>query len=166
MLPAARGRLGDDLARLADGDRTALESAFGALHPLVRSFTGRLLDPVAADDAAHDALLRLLERVGDYQPGRDPVPWVLAFASNACRTARRKAARSRESAEVDPHGAATPEGELLDAELRRAVQDTLLGLSPLDAETLQLAMGERPVGPTFRKRLERAAARFRAAWSF
>lgn len=59
----------------------------------------------------------------------------------------------------------SPEADVLDAELRAAVHTTLASLSPLDAETLALAMGDRPTGATFRKRLERAIGRFRTAWS-
>lgn len=167
---AERSSLAGDLARLADGDRSAMDAAFAALHPLVLGFTRRLLDPVAAEDAAQDALVRLFERVSDYDATRDPVPWALAFASNACRTARRKAGRSREGAagtalDTAPAAGRTPDAALFDAELQDAVRTTLGGLSPLDSETLQLALGERPNTPTFRKRLERATARFRAAWS-
>ena len=49
----------------------------------------------------------------------------------------------------------------------RLSADAVLGmLNPLDAETiLSLATGRRAVqGATFRKRLQRALARFRLAW--
>lgn len=155
-----------DLARAQDGDRAVLERAFRRLHPVVRGFCARVLgDGPAADDAAQDALVNLFAHVGAYDRERDPIPWVLAFASNACRTARKRAARRREVAEVPERAAAgSPEAELLDAELSAAVHATMGALSPLDAETLALAMGERPTGATFRKRLERAFGRFRAAW--
>ncbi len=110
--------------------------------------------------------MNLFAHVGEYDGARDPVPWGLAFASNACRTARKRVARRREQADPpDIPGDADPEAVLLDAELRIAVQTTLGTLSSVDAETLALAMGARPAGATFRKRLERASARFRAAWS-
>jgi RNA polymerase sigma-70 factor (ECF subfamily) len=161
-----REALRSHLARAADGDRAALEPAFTQLHPFVLAFCRRVLGPDGAEDAAQEALVTLFGRLGDYDAARDPVPWVLAFASNACRTARRRTVRRREA--PDPPERATegdPEGDLLAAELREAVRDTLATLSALDAETLALAMGDRPAGATFRKRLERASARFRAAWS-
>ena len=156
-----------DLARAADGDRAALEPAFVRLYPLVLGLCRRLLDGPAAEDAAQDALVNLFAHVGEYDPERDPVPWALAFGSNACRTARKRAVRRREQGDVpEIGGASDPETDLADAELRAAVQATLVTLSAIDAETLACAMGERPQGATFRKRLQRASARFRAAWSF
>ena len=161
-----RASLRADLARVADGDRTALEPAFVRLHPLVLGFCRRVLDGPSAEDAAQEALVNLFAHVGDYDAERDPVPWALAFAANASRTARKRVIRRREQSEVpDLATHADPDAALMDAELRAAVQATLATLSPLDAETLALAMGERPLGATFRKRLERASARFRAAWS-
>lgn len=143
-----------------------MEPAFTQLHPLVLGFCRRVLDGPTAEDAAQEALVNLFAHVGDYDAARDPVPWALAFASNACRTARKKTLRRREQGDVpDLPDEAEPEGPLMDAQLRNAVQATLATLSPLDAETLALAMGDRPAGATFRKRLERASARFRAAWS-
>lgn len=161
-----RASLRADLARVADGDRTALEPAFARLHPLVLGFCRRVLDGPTAEDAAQEALVNLFAHSGEYDAERDPVPWAMAFASNACRTARKRTIRRREQGEVpDLRSDADPDAPLIEAQLRAAVQATLATLSPLDAETLALAMGDRPPGATFRKRLERASARFRAAWS-
>jgi RNA polymerase sigma-70 factor (ECF subfamily) len=161
-----RASLRADLARVADGDRAALEPAFARLHPLVLGFCRRVLDGPTAEDAAQEALVSLFAHAGDYDPQRDPVPWALAFAANACRTARKRTLRRPEGGEVpDLPGGPDPGAALVEAELRAAVHATLALLSPLDAETLALAMGERPPGATFRKRVERASARFRAAWS-
>jgi len=161
-----RASLRADLARVADGDRAALEPAFARLHPLVLGFCRRVLDGPPAEDAAQEALVNLFAHSGAYDAARDPVPWALAFASNACRTARKRTIRRREQGDVpELPDDAEPEAPLVDGQLRAAVQATLATLSPLDAETLALAMGDRPSGATFRKRLERASARFRAAWS-
>ena len=166
MQADARASLRADLARVADGDRSALEPAFARLHPLVLGFCRRVLDGPTAEDAAQEALVNLFAHSGEYDASRDPIPWALAFASNACRTARKRTIRRREQGDVpDLPVDVEPEGSLMDAQLRAAVQTTLASLSPLDAETLSLAMGHRPSGATFRKRLERASARFRAAWS-
>jgi RNA polymerase sigma-70 factor (ECF subfamily) len=162
-----RAAIRADLARLADGDRTALEPAFARLQPPVLAFCRRLLGGPGAEDAAQEALLNLFAHVGEYDATRDPLPWALAFASNACRTARKRTLRRNEQADPpDRASVGDPEGALEEAELRGAVLTTLAVLSPLDAETLAQAMGERPPGATFRKRLERASARFRAQWSF
>ncbi len=161
-----RAALRELLARGADGDRAALDQAFARLRPLVLDLCQRLLPGEAAQDAAQDALLKLFYHLGDYDETRDPVPWALAFASNACRTARKRRLRRREQPDPPERQAeGDPETATLEAELRAAVLATIGGLSPLDAETLALSMGERPNNPTFRKRLERAMVRFRALWS-
>lgn len=160
-----RARLRDLLVRGADGDRAALEAAFVLLRPLVLDLCARVLGAPQAEDAAQEALVTLYRHMHRYDGARDPVPWALAFASNACRTARKRDIRRREQPDPPERLAPDdPEGALLEAELRAAVQATLGALSPLDAETLRLAMGERPNTPTFRKRLERAIGRFRAIW--
>ena len=161
-----RAALRDLLVRGADGDRAALEAAFARTRPLVLDLCRRVLGDANAEDAAQDALIKLFHHMRTYDGARDPVPWVLAFATNACRTQARQRERRREQPDPPEQLAAEDaEGALLEAELRAAVQATLGALSPLDAETLALAMGERPRGATFRKRLERAMTRFRAIWS-
>ena len=111
-----RASLRADLARVADGDRAALEPAFARLHPLVLGFCRRLLDGPTAEDAAQEALVNLFARSGQYDAERDPVPWALAFASNACRTARKRTIRRREQAELpDLADDAEPDGPLMDA---------------------------------------------------
>jgi DNA-directed RNA polymerase specialized sigma24 family protein len=160
-----RASLRANLARVADGNRTTLEPAFTRLHPLVLGSCRRILDGPTAEDAAQKALVNLSAHSGEYDAGRDPVPWALAFASNACRTARKRTIRRREQGDVpDLPAEAEPEGPPMDAQLRAAVQAKLATLCPLHAETLASAMGDRPSGATFRKRLERASARFREAW--
>lgn len=130
-----RASLRADLARVADGDRAALEPAFARLHPLVLGFCRRLLDGPTAEDAAQEALVNLFTHSGDYDASRDPVPWALAFASNACRTARKRTIRRREQGDVPELSSdSEPEGPLMEAELRAAVQGILATLSPLDAE--------------------------------
>ena len=158
--------LREALTRIADGDRGALPRAFELLHPLVLRVCSRLLDGPLAEDAAQEALLTLFAHVSAYDPERSPVPWVLAFATNAARTARKRSQRRRELDELpEMTSSGDPESEHLEAELREAVRATIGSLSALDSETLSLAMGERPPTATFRKRFERAARRFRAAWS-
>jgi len=64
-----------------------------------------------------------------------------------------------------PAAGATPEERVLDEELRTAAAELIGTLRPADAETLAaMATGARPPGATFRKRVERALARVRAAW--
>ncbi len=169
---AARQDLQQWMARLADGDRSAFAPAFAVLHPLVARFCARLLpDGVDAEDAAQAALLKVFTRAADFDASRDALPWVLALAAHECRTYRKARQRRREEAAPDeglPDVAEGPEARLAGAQLAAALRGVLEDLKPEDVATLAVALGEaeRPAVPpaTFRKRLERAMTRLRAAW--
>ncbi|HZI11215.1 MAG TPA: sigma-70 family RNA polymerase sigma factor [Myxococcus sp.] len=160
------------MARLADGDRDAFGPAFAVLRPLVVRFCARLLPQgTDAEDAAQAALLKVFTRAADFDPSRDAVPWVLSLAAYECRTWRKARGRRREDAPLDEavaDAAQGPESRLEGAQLAAALREVLEDLKPEDVATLSAAMGEleRPdVAPsTFRKRLERAMTRLRAAW--
>ena len=164
-----RRALSENLARLADGDRSAFDPVFVMLWPAVLGFARRALNHEAdAEDVAQAALLRIFARASEYDQERDGLAWALGITAWQCRTTRKQKSRRREQPldEAQPL-AVDPEAEIL-AERHRlleAIQVTLAGLSPLDAETILAAAGfcERPeVQPaTFRKRLERALTRFR-----
>ncbi|MCP3136086.1 RNA polymerase sigma factor [Pyxidicoccus xibeiensis] len=173
MDSAARQELQQWMARLADGDRSAFAPAFGVLHPLVLRFCSRLLpDGEDAEDAAQSALLKVFTRASDFDASRDALPWVLSLAAYECRTSRKARQRRREEAPPDESVPDVreegPEARLACAQLAAALRDVLEELRPEDAATLAAAMGEveRPAVPpaTFRKRLERAMTRLRAAW--
>ena len=154
------------MARGADGDRAALDEAFARARPLVLAVCQRALGDDHAEDAAQEAMINLFFHLGSYDEARDPVPWVVAFAVHASRTALKRRIRRRELPDPPERIAeGDPEQAAIEAELRAAVRATLDEMSALDAETLALALGERPNHPTFRKRLERAMSRFRALWS-
>ncbi len=149
------------MERLADGDRAAFEPAFRLLWPRLRAFAVRLAG-ADGEDAAQAALLKVFSRASEYDRERDALAWALGIAAWECRTLRKKRARRREEPGV-PEMAADAEAALV----LRLSADAVLGmLSPADAETiLSLATGRRTVqGATFRKRLQRALARFRLAW--
>jgi DNA-directed RNA polymerase specialized sigma24 family protein len=157
------------MARLADGDRTAFRPAFRLLWPRLRAFAVRYLGSVDGEDAAQGALLRVFSRASEYDPGRDALAWALGIAAWECRTLRRRSQRRREDLVPPPEErspGATPEEAAIEQDLRVAAEQILGTLRPADVETLLAAAGgPRPVqGATFRKRLERALARFRLAW--
>ncbi|WP_366935120.1 RNA polymerase sigma factor [Pyxidicoccus fallax] len=172
MDSAARQALQGWMARLADGDRSAFAPAFGVLHPLLVRFCARLLpDGADAEDAAQAALLKVFTRAADFDASRDVLPWVLSLAAYECRTCRKARQRRREDAAPDealPDDGEGPEARLAGAQLAAALRDVLDDLRPEDVATLAAAMGEaeRPAVPpaTFRKRVERAMTRLRAAW--
>jgi RNA polymerase sigma-70 factor (ECF subfamily) len=161
------------LTRLADGDRAAFRPVFDLAWPRVRELAARLMPHAAdADDAAQAALLKVFERCAEYDRERDALSWIVAIASYECLTIRRKAKRRREAG-VDAvaalaDGSPTPEQQTIDVELERAAVGVLGQLRPEDRATIRTAFfdeGDRSAQPaTFRKRLQRALERLRAAW--
>ena len=163
------------LERLADGDRAAFRPVFELVWPRVREIA-RLLMPHAADadDAAQTALCKLFERASEFDPARDALAWIVGIASYECLTLRKKAARRREHGAPEvldavADGARDPEAQVIAAELEAVALAVLGTLEPGDRDTLRAAIfGDevaRPVAPaTFRKRVERALGRLRAAW--
>jgi RNA polymerase sigma-70 factor (ECF subfamily) len=171
MEPAERYALNAAMARLADGDRSAFLPVFQALWPLLASFATRLSgSPADAEDAAQTALLRVFERAARYDPAKDAAAWALAITANECHAARRKERRTKEldvDAERVPARDKDPESSAIDRDLLAAASEVLGTLRPEDAATLVSAWrGERSAvpGATFRKRVQRASERLRAAW--
>src|SRR5262249_13679861 len=110
---------------------------------------------------------------------RDALPWALGIAAWECRTLRRRRERRKEESALSPDaaraGAAdaaavagdpSPEDAAIDRDLRAAAAAGPGEPRAIDVETiLAIASGRRAVqGATFRKRVERALARFRLAW--
>ena len=181
MEQGQRAELRRGMERLAGGDRSAFGPVFALLWPEVRRFAVRLCGAADGEDAAQAALLQIFSRAAEYDPARDALAWALGLTAWECRTLRRKALRRRESAppaadpRVDERAAESvderaaqgnPEQALLERELRDLAREVLGSLRPLDTETLLVAAAGRKVahGATFRKRLERALARFKLAW--
>lgn len=158
------------MTRLASGDRSAFHPVFDALLPVLKRFVSRQLAEAEADDVAQAALLKVFERAADFDPDADALSWALGITAWQVRTSRCRAQRRSESS-LEPALALadarpSPEDALIFADLEHALHEVLGELKPLDLETLHLlARGERPRGPTFRKRVERSLARLRTAWS-
>jgi RNA polymerase sigma factor (sigma-70 family) len=169
---AQREALHRDVSRLADGDRDAFHPVFVRLWPLLRGFVGRHLPPADAEDAAQDALVRVFARAAEFDPRRDALSWALGIAAYEIKTARRRRQRRRESGEAisfpeieDPQ--AGPEAMAIERERQASVEAAFAALDAADADTLRAYLADaRPdvKAPTFRKRVQRALARLRAAW--
>ncbi len=169
MDSAARAELQRQMARLADGDRSAFPAVYQALWPVLRSFIARQLPPSESEDVAQEALLKVFARASAFDPDRDAMAWVLAIASFDVRTARKRSMRRREHlfAESPAMGSEFAEEEMISRDLKAAALDVLGTLRPSDIETLRcIASGKRPPipGATFRKRVQRALKRLRLAW--
>ena len=143
----ARRRLSADVARLADGDRTAFDAVFAAAWPLLRGFCGRVLgDAHEAEDAAQQALLNVFARSTEYDPARDALPWLLAIAVNECRTLRQRRARRREDQLPETMSVqASAERAVLQADLEAAVRE-LVGDLPTPDEQDEPPMVRRTDG--------------------
>jgi len=124
---AARIEHGDEaglVARALAGDR----AAFGALAtryaaPARRVARAVLGDPDDADDAAQDALLSALVKLGQYDRRRPFGPWLMRIVANAA-TDRRRRRTVRRAEPLEP--GLTPGGTRPDVETeRRALGERL-----------------------------------------
>jgi len=168
--PAERLALNAAMARLADGDRSVFSSVFQTLWPLLAGFARRLCRNAAeAEDAAQLALVKVFEYAHRFDPDQDAAAWALAITANECHAVRRR----RREVPVDegmeqlPSKEADPETATIDRDLMAAAADVLGSLRSEDAATLAAAWrGERPAiaAAAFRKRVQRATERLRAAW--
>ena len=165
-----REALQRDLARLADGDRDAFHPVFVRLWPLLRGFAARHLPREEAEDTAQEALVKVFARASEFDPRRDALSWTLGVAAWEIRTVRRRRQRRREEplpavVALEDAGAG-PEEMAMARERRALVEEALDALDPADAATLRafLAEDRAASGATFRKRVQRALARLRAAW--
>jgi RNA polymerase sigma-70 factor (ECF subfamily) len=159
------------MVRLADGDRSAFDGAYALLWPALLGFCKRALVSSDAEDAAQLALLKVFERASTFQRDKDALTWAITIAAWEARTIRKRHHRSRStSIETDQHASLTedPEKAVVDHELVEAAQSILGSLSEDDRATLAATFAEETPtgisGPTFRKRRERAIARFKDAW--
>ena len=161
-------------ARLADGDRSAFAAVFRELWPKVRALCVSLLGNTAdAEDAAQQAMEKVLTRAQEYDPTRPAMAWALAIAAWECRTIARWRQRRREVGDDDVRSegshAAPPssaEDEFIGGELRNAALVALGQLSDADQAALVSAYWDeaRSGAPTARKRRQRAVERLRLAF--
>jgi RNA polymerase sigma-70 factor, ECF subfamily len=161
------------MLRLAAGDRTAFDPLYDALSPLVQRLTTRMMRGAPeAEDAAQEAMTKVFARASQFEQGRSATTWVLAITAYECRTLLQRQRRKREDGSpveslIDAN-VGSPEAAAIARDFQAAAREVLGTLRATDIATLEAsARGERPDLPqaTFRKRLERALARFRAAWS-
>jgi RNA polymerase sigma-70 factor (ECF subfamily) len=158
------------MSAAADGCRDAIDPLFHALWSIAVDYATRFLgDRALAEDATQDALVRLFAQIDRYDRSRDALSWALTLVTWQCRTLRRRAVRRHEVPEL-PEPALDGASHAEDRDLVRAALATLATLSPRDIEVIAAAIGdddalrEELAPATFRKRLERALARFRISW--
>jgi RNA polymerase sigma-70 factor (ECF subfamily) len=169
-----RTAISDDLARLADGDRSAFAVLMTELWPVVMAFAKRTVRETAdAEDVAQEVFVKVASRIADYDRDRDGLTWVYAITAFEIRTHLRRLQRRREGPaladDAEPVDPTPPQVDLMiDEEVSRMLTGALVELSA--AERALLGVGEASVdaaltGTVIRKRRQRALAKLRSAWS-
>jgi len=158
----------------ADGDRAAVEPLFSALWPITVGYATRFLGNAAlAEDCAQESLVKLFGQLDRFDRERDALTWALTHATWQCRTERRKHGRRGEidaAADSAIEDSVDDRHRLEERELVRAALDTLASLPQRDRDVIAALLTDddelrRSLAPaTFRKRVERALARFRTSW--
>lgn len=154
------------MGKLADGDRAAFSPLFRALWTPALRVCQRMVHAEAdAADAAQAAMMKILERAGEYDKKRPALPWALGIAAWECRTLMKRQQRLKETAE-EPQlsdGGATAD-EVEQKLLVSAAMHAMGELSAADQETLTATYWDTAAsagGATLRKRRERALTRLR-----
>lgn len=154
------------MGRLADGDRAAFSPLFRALWTPALKVCQRLVHGEAdAADAAQTAMMKILERAGEYDKQRPALPWALGIAAWECRTLMKRQQRHKETAEAPELSDQGSTAEELEQKvLVGAAMHAMGELSKADQDTLTATYWETAAavgGATFRKRRERALTRLR-----
>ncbi len=131
----AREALKAAMARLADGDRSALEDIYRATRVKLFGICLRILgDRKEAEDALQDVYVNLWQRADRYDPTRaSPISWLATFARNRAidrlRTGKvRGGAVPVEEAAPLPDQAPLADSLLVDAEQTAQIHTCLEGL--------------------------------------
>lgn len=121
-------------------DPEALGALFECYFDRVYAVIYRLLGERAlAEDVAQEVFLKVYRAAHRMDPERDPLPWLMAIAHNACRDVWRSNAHrlGRRAVSIDEHplaggglsaGTNDPEREALARERERLVQQAILRL--------------------------------------
>jgi RNA polymerase sigma-70 factor (ECF subfamily) len=132
------------VARAQAGDRAALEALLSSIAPQVARFGRRLCGAASpdADDALQEALVSIATHLPGFEGRASFSSWVFALVRSACARRRRGAAarvaepldRAAEMVDAAPG----PEASAERAELRRALEAALDGLTFEQREVLAL----------------------------
>jgi RNA polymerase sigma-70 factor, ECF subfamily len=101
MMQAAEVTGDSDLvARLRDGDRAAVETAYLAHHVAIRGFARRLVgDPAAAEDIVHETFVALPRAIRRFRGDASLRGFLIGVAANHSRRHLRSAMRRRRATE-------------------------------------------------------------------
>ncbi len=122
----AREALRADIARLASGERAALEPIYRATSAKLFGICLRILgDDREAEDALQDVYVDLWKRADRYDPARaSPISWLACMARNRAVDRLRAGGKVRAGAVAEDAAADVPDGELpADAKLELDERD-------------------------------------------
>jgi len=128
------------VARVAQGDRRALELLFARHHQRVYRFALRLVaNGTTAEDIVSEVFIELWRRAASFEGRAQLSTWLLAIARNKARSALRgRVDQPLEDALTIPDSAITAE-DAVDARKRRAIlRECLMRLSPAHREIIDL----------------------------
>lgn len=159
------------IARLADGDRSALPLLVTEIWPILRDFARRAVEQEQdAEDVAQEVLMRICFRIADFDRTRDGLSWAFGIASYEILSYRRRKVRRREKlgapelARLPDPDRSQEEGVML-RDLEGALVRVLGQLSDADRANLGLVDAPQDVAAAaLRKRRQRALDRLRTAW--
>jgi len=129
-----------ELERVRARDPEALAAFFERYFDRVYGLVYRLLgDPTLAEDMTQEVFLKVHRAAHQIDPTRDPLPWLVTIAHNACRDLWRSSAwkLTRRASSLDgdsplaetlSRGTNDPERDALARERERLVQEALLKL--------------------------------------
>jgi RNA polymerase sigma-70 factor (ECF subfamily) len=105
--------LDDALRRCATGDRAALRAIYDAEAPRMVGVALRILRRQAlAEEAVHDAFVRIWQRAGSFDPARGRArPWLYAVVRNRALNILRGEARTDLVDDFEPMGLASEEDD-------------------------------------------------------
>ncbi len=156
----AREALKLAMARLADGDRSALEDIYRATRVKLFGICLRILgDRKEAEDALQDVYVNLWQKADRYDPTRaSPISWLATFARNRAidrlRTGKvRGGAVPVEEASPLPDEAPLADALLVDAEQTAQIHTCLKGLDENAQEHIRAAFFD---GKTYAQLAENA----------
>src|SRR2546423_8067868 len=119
--------------RAKDGDRLALEALVERHAPRVRRLAAYLLDdPQDAEDAAQEALAKVITRIDQFRGEARFATWLHSLVTNTCRDlGERQRRRRHQPLEIvsEAIGADEPAETVLQRDQRRMLRDGLATLS-------------------------------------
>ena len=140
--PAPRVAARSDVEAAQGGDRRSTEALLRGLAPSVLTLARAFVGPDEAEDAAQDALVRILGALHRFDASKGSFrAWAFMIARNVCRD-RLRARRAEPMFLREGAG----EGSAWEADAPREPSPEEAAMQAVDREALERALGRLPVG--------------------